>query len=410
MSSQLNDLLHRARKSPFYKERLAAVNTWAEVPLTTKADLQKNYPFGLLAMKQQELASYHESSGTEGKSVASYYTEKDWEDIVSRFLRSSIALSDEDRFFIKTPYSMVMTAHQAQRAANARGAMVIPADNRSLNMPYSRVVELLSQLEVTVSWSLPTEVLLWRIAAEANGISPESRFESLRAFWVAGETLGPEKRRAISQLWGGRPVIQDYGSTETGSLAGECALGHLHLWSDRVFFEVYDPTSQTLQTSGVGQLVVSPLYREAMPLVRYLIGDWVEIQHDACSCGSPLPTVRIFGRGAEALQIKNQTLTAYDIEEAVFGAGDALKVALWRAVWSEERLEISIYGLRRGDARLLEDFSQAVAAKLSVPVQAEFLDLQHFLEPRLLTAKSGFNKPKFVFKRGESHARGIQYA
>lgn len=410
MRSELKDVMARAKESSFYRQHLSGISDWERVPLTTKADLQRNYPFGLLAVKKQRLASYHESSGTEGRSVASFYTEKDWEDIISRFLRSSVELTEEDTFFIKTPYSMVMTAHQAQRAAASRGAMVIPADNRSLNMPYSRVVELLSQLGVTVSWSLPTEVLLWRIAAEANGISPDSRFESLRAFWVAGETLGPHKRQAISKLWGGTPVIQDYGSTETGSLAGECPMGSLHLWSDRVFFEVYDPSTGNFATSGVGQLVVTPLFREAMPLVRYLIGDWVEISLAGCACGSRLPTVRVYGRGTQTIEVGRQAVTAYDIEEAVFEAGANLKVTLWRAVWSEEALEIAIYGLGAGDRSLLKDFSRAISERLRVPVSAEFSDLKNFLEPGVLTAKSGFNKPKFVFKRGESFARGIQYA
>src|SRR5205823_2859473 len=101
------------------------------------------------------------------------FTEADWEDIVSRFLRSDVGLGEGDVVMVKTPYALVTTAHQMQRAARAAGATVVPADNRSRQMPYTRVVRLLRDLPVSVSWSLPTEVLIWAYVARQMGLSPE---------------------------------------------------------------------------------------------------------------------------------------------------------------------------------------------------------------------------------------------
>jgi phenylacetate-CoA ligase len=137
---------------------------------------------------------------------------------------------------VKTPYSMATTAHQMHVAARAAGAMVIPADNRTSMMPYRRVLRLLRDLQPTVTWSLPSEPLLWAAADRALATGTHERVPRLRALVVAGEPLSAAKRHRISELWGGARVIEDYGSTETTSLAGECSQGVLHAWADRFLF------------------------------------------------------------------------------------------------------------------------------------------------------------------------------
>ncbi len=405
MTRLLNEVVARAKKSPFYKGKLSS-GRFEDQPLTTKADLRAGYPFGFLAVERKRIATYHESSGTEGSPIASYFTERDWKDIASRFRRSAIGLKGDDTFLIKTPYAMVTTAHQAQTAARSVGATVVPADNRSFNMPYSRVVQLLSDVEVTVTWSLPTELLYWKIAADANGYDLTD-FTKLRAFWVAGEPMSPSKRQAMSALWGGKPIFEDYGSTETGSLAGECSAGRLHFWSDRIHAEVLDPRTQTLSLFGKGRLVVTPLLREAMPLLRYLLDDEVELSQAGCSCGSPYSLIKVLGRGSQAYVVEGKPLTPLEVEDAVYAAGFEFELVLWRAVATPNVLKVEYYALGEGD---LPSFELEVSRRLGVPVKARRRPLSEFLVPALLTEKLRFSKPKFLYRESEKPPRAVHYS
>jgi phenylacetate-coenzyme A ligase PaaK-like adenylate-forming protein len=260
--AQIGHTLEAAGRSPFYR-KLGLTEQLYDMPLTTKQDLRDAYPFGMLAVDRSELATYHESSGSTGAPTGSYYTESDWADLVERYARKHVGIEPSDTFLVRTPYALMITGHLAHAAARSRGATVVPADNRSLATPYSTVVRLLHDLDVTVTWSLAADTLLWAAAADLAGIHD---FPALRALFVGGDPLSPAKRDRIASIWG-VPVVEEYGATETGSLAGQCPAGRLHLWADRAIFEVL--AGGRLSPAGRGQLVVTPLYREAMPLLRY---------------------------------------------------------------------------------------------------------------------------------------------
>ncbi|GFJ86580.1 phenylacetate--CoA ligase family protein [Phytohabitans rumicis] len=198
-----------AARSPFYRARLRAGVPedragLLDVPLTTKRDLRDSYPFGLLAVPRARLATYHESSGTSGVPTASYYTADDWHDLAERYARKWVGITADDVFLVRTPYALMITGHLAHAAARRHGATVVPGDNRSLAMPYARVVRVLHDLGVTLTWSLPTETLLWAAAAKAAGYRADRDFPALRALFVGGEPLGTARKARIAELWGCR--------------------------------------------------------------------------------------------------------------------------------------------------------------------------------------------------------------
>ena len=215
---------------------------------------------------------------------------------------------------VRTPYALMMTGHMAHAGARRRGATVVPGDNRSVVMPYARVIRVLHDLGVTLTWSLPTETLIWAQAARAAGYEPARDFPALRALFVAGEPLSPARRRRIGEIWD-VPVLEEYGSTETGPLAGQCPADRLHLWADRAVFEVHDPRTGQTRPEGTGQLVVTMLGREAMPLLRYNLEDDVEVSYEACPCGWELPTVRVLGRSAFGHRVGRAVITQAGLEE-----------------------------------------------------------------------------------------------
>jgi phenylacetate-CoA ligase len=407
MNTELDQVLAWAERSPFYHGRVPA--DFEECPLTTKADLRAAYPFGMLAVPRERLATYHESSGTGGHPTPSYYTAEDWDDLIERYNRKWVGIVPSDTFLVRTPYALMVTGHLAQASARARGATVVPGDNRSLAMPYARVVRVLRDLGVTLTWSLPTETLIWAAAARAAGLDPARDFPSLRALFVAGEPMSAARRRRIGEIWGGVPVVEEYGSTETGTLAGACPQGRLHLWSDRIRFEVYDPHSGKLTPDGRGQLVVTPLYREAMPLLRYNIEDDVEVSSAPCECGSPLPTVRVLGRSAFGYRVGPATVTQARLEELVFSLPLGYGVLFWRARAGTDELRVQLDVAPEHRTAAVADLAAALHTEYGVPVRVDAVAPGELLPHSVLTGMGDVVKPRSLFGPEESWDAALLY-
>lgn len=411
---QLPQVFSWAARTPFYRERFdaAAVPSvaadLASLPLTTKQDLREQYPFGMLAVDRAELATYHESSGTAGQSTPSYYTDDDWVDLAERYARKWVGITAEDTFFVRTPYALMITGHLAQAAARSHGATVVPGDYRSLAMPYSRVIKALHDLQVTLTWSIPTEPLVWAAAARAAGLRPGADFPALRALFVGGEPLTQARRDRISELWG-VPVVEEYGSTETGSLAGECPHGRMHLWADRVLFEVFDPRTGRFSADGRGQLVVTPLFREAMPLLRYNLEDDVEVSYDPCPCGWHLPSIRVLGRAALGRPVGDRTVTQHELEQLVFSLPGDYGVLFWRARAEASLLRVEIEADEAHGEAAVRELTDAITRELAVPCAVTALPPGTLLPEEVLTRDCDVVKPRSLLGADEDWSQALHY-
>ncbi|WP_307868080.1 AMP-binding protein [Micromonospora sp. C95] len=411
---QLPQTVSWAANSPFYRSRLnpanlpTSISDLASLPLTTKQDLRDNYPWGMLAVPKERLATYHESSGTAGQPTPSYYTSEDWVDLAERFARKWIGFSESDIFLVRTPYALMLTGHLAHAAGRLRGATVVPGDNRSLAMPYARVVRVLHDLGVTLTWAVATEYLLWAAAAAAAGHRPGSDFPALRALFTGGEPLTDVRRQRISRIWG-VPVIEEYGSTETGSLAGECPDGRLHLWADRALFEVYDPKTGTVRSEGEGQLVVTPLFREAMPLLRYNLEDDVSVSYRDCACGWNLPTVRVFGRAAFGYRVGSTTVAQHQLEELVFALPDSYGVLFWRARVEPDRLRVEIEVSQEHREAARAELAASVRSVIGVDAEVVGLPPGSLVPAAVLTSMPDVVKPRSLFGPDEDWDKALLY-
>lgn len=410
---QLPQALEWASRSPFYRARLGlgatpgTMTDLARMPLTSKQDLRDSYPFGMLAVPKERLATYHESSGTTGQPTASYYTAEDWVDVAERFARKWTGIRPSDTLFVRVPYALVLSGHMAHAAGRLRGATVVPGDHLSAAMPYSKVIRVLHDLEVTLTWSLPGECLLLAEAAKATGYRPAEDFPALRALFVGGEPLSPARRNRISRLWG-VPVINDYGSTETGGLAGECPAGSLHLWADRAVFEVYDPSTGQLDRQGTGQLVVTTLYHEAMPLVRYNIEDTVEVSYAECDCDWHLPTIRVLGRTASGPHGR-ASVTPQRLEELVFGLPEEYEVLFWRARAEPAALQIQIEVPDRHRAAASAALDASVRRELGVACEIFTVSPGTIVPRAVLTSPGGLVKPRNLLGSGEDWSKAMVF-
>jgi phenylacetate-CoA ligase len=413
--ARLPEVLARAARSPFYRSRFgpgpapSSAEDFFDLELTEKGDLREQYPFGMLAVDRRELATYHESSGSSGRPTASYYTETDWVDLAQRYARKWIGISAEDTFLVRTPYAMMISGHLAHAAARSRGATVVPGDCRSSAMPMSRVVRVLHDLGVSLTWGNPTETLMWAAAARAAGYDPAVDFPALRALFVAAEPLTAIRRERISRIWGGVPVIEEYGATEAGTLAGMSPDGRLRLWADRVLFEVLDPVTGTLKPEGRGQLVVTPLYREAMPLLRYNLADDVEVSYDDTDDGWHLPSVRVLGRSAFQYPVGSRSVTQEQVETLIFGLPLEDQVMFWRGRAEPDRLhlEFEVPDERREHA--VGALADAARRDLGVPCTLSPCRPGSLVPHAALTGEVDVVKPRSLFGPGEDWNKAILY-
>jgi phenylacetate-CoA ligase len=401
---QLDTVFERVGKSPFYRERFGAalpsdLDQVQGFPLTSKEDLRASYPFGMLAAPRSAIATYHESSGSTGVPTPSYYTAAEWSDLAERFARKAVPMTEDDTLLVRIPYALVIAGHIAHQAGLATGATVIPGDCRSLAAPYSRIVRVLHDLGVTLSWSTPNETLVWAAGARVAGYDTRTDFPDLRAFYVGGEPLSPARRARITELWN-VPVVEEYGCTEVGSMAGTCPQGRMHFWADRVLPEVLDPETSTLSREGVGRLVLTPLFREAMPLLRYDLEDRVELRYDDCPCGWYLPTIKVLGRNVHGFSVGDQPVSQLRLEEAVFRLPADYGVLFWRAK-VDDGLAVQIEVDRAHRDAACAELAANVGELLGIDAKVSTVDTGTLVPAELLATKLDLMKPRKLFGAGE---------
>lgn len=401
----LNAALQHAVAAPFYAGRAGEAGLWdlADVPVTTKDDLRSTYPFGMLAVPKADLVTYHETSGTGGAPVPTptYYTAADWTEMVDRFLRNPVPMTREDTLLVRISYALVMAGHLGHQAGLAAGATVIAADARTLTSPYPSLVRVLRDAEVSLTWSTPFECLVWAETARLAGHRPDRDFPALRAFYTAGEPLGPARRARISELWGGVPVLDVYGSTEIGSVSGTCPAGTLHFWADRLLPEIYDPETGAFEREGTGRLVVTTLYQEGMPLLRYDLEDIVELRYRDCACGWKLPTLKVFGRIAHDYEIAGRQLSAAAVEEAVFELPAAHGVVFWRGQALADRLLVQIEVDSAHAAEATGELRAILAGTFGVPCEVDAVEPGTIVPRDVLLGHRRTVKPRRFFGQGE---------
>lgn len=414
---QLPSVLERAAGSPHYSRRSASSGVamtpenFGEIPLTTKEDLAASYPFDLLAVPMEELDCYFESSGTTGHPTPAYYTRTDWTDLAQRYSRKVCGIRAADVFLVRSPYALGMAAHLAARAGQLNGATVVPGDNRSSLVPYARIVRILQNLGVTLTWSNPTDCLLWAAATREAGLDPASDFPALRALFVGGEPLSPARRERIAAIWG-VPVIDEYGCSELGSLAGRCSQDRLHLWADRVKAEIFDPATGQITPDGTGELVLTPLYLEAMPLVRYNVRDWVRVAYEDCACGWNLPTIEIVGRSGQGYPIggDGRRVTQIEVEQVVFSLPLHLQVMFWRSRAEPGELQMEVEAPEELAEETRDALRDAVTTELGVPADISVVPPGSLVPKEVLADPVTSLKPRSLYGPGENWDNAILFA
>jgi phenylacetate-CoA ligase len=326
---RLQETLQRiARQVPFYQKRFAEVGVKPEeikslsdvrrLPFTTGADLRAIYPDGMLAVDPSEPIRLHTSSGTTGKPKAIFFSRKDVDNAAELIARSLVmtGITRKDVLQNMMSYGLFTGGLVMHYGAEKVGCLVIPAGPGTSE----RQLMLMQDFRTTAVHILPSYALYFASFLEQKGIDPRKDL-ALRKAFVGAEPHTEETRRRIEQAFG-CDVYNSYGLTEMNGpgVAFECEYkAGLHLWEDNYILEIINPaTGEPLPEGQTGELVLTTLNREAMPILRYRTRDITSIIPEPCQCGrTHRRLARITGRSDDMLIIRGVNIFPQQIERVL---------------------------------------------------------------------------------------------
>ncbi len=327
----LRALIRRAYDdSPFYRRRLASagispddiktVGDLSKIPFTVKGDFRDNYPLGMLAVERARISRLHASSGTTGNPTVVAYTVQDvqnWAELCARCLETSGATRD-DVVQVAYGYGLFTGGLGLHYGAERLGAKVIPASVGNTK----RQIKLMKDLGTTVVCCTPSYGLFLAESAKEEGIDPRSDL-NVRIGVFGAEAWSEVTRRWLEEAFVGS-AHDIYGMSELygPGVAIECAeKDGLHVWEDHFIVEIIDPaTGEVLQPGEKGEMVITTLTKEAMPLLRYRTRDMTILDTEPCGCGLSHSRIkRIVGRTDDMLKIRGICVFPSQIEEVLTG-------------------------------------------------------------------------------------------
>ena len=322
---RLQQTLARCIRIPFYKQRFAACGLRPEdirtlddvrkLPFTTKQDLRDNYPFGLSAVPLEEVVRLHSSSGTTGTPTVILHTQHDldeWANAVARCLYM-VGLRKGDIFQNSSGYGMFTGGLGFQYGAERLGMLTVPAAAGNTK----RQIKFITDFGTTALHAIPSYAGRLYEVMEEMGIDPR-RDTRLRTLIIGAEPHSDEQRRRIEQMLGVK-AYNSFGMSEMcgPGVAFECPEQNgLHIWEDYYIVEIVDPqTLEPVPDGEVGELVLTTINREAMPLLRYRTRDLTRILPGECPCGRHHKRLdRMKGRSDDMMILKGVNIFPIQIE------------------------------------------------------------------------------------------------
>ncbi len=384
----IRETLRRAKlRSPFYGKSLSEIDPdavrraedFSAVPLLSDHDLREN-GMRMLCVSQSDISRVVtlDTSGTTGPPKRLFFTEED-QALTRRFFREGMAsfIEPGDRVLILLPGSREGSVGEALfRALEGSGA--VPIAHGPVEGALSTLTKMKTE-RVTCLVGVPNQVLFLARVHEALG---HGGFPRPRRVLLSTDLASDALARELSRIWGSE-VTRYYGMTELGYGGGiECGYhGGYHLYEGDIYAEILDPdTGLAMKDGEWGEVVVTTLTREGMPMIRYRTGDISRIAAGPCPCGSPLRRLDgIPARREETFRLRNGGLLRLsDLDEALFGApglldfsaelerraeGDRLRLTLDMLGTNPER---SLCTIRLRECPVLRDAVEAGVLELVV--------------------------------------------
>lgn len=324
--NRLKNTVAAAEKSYYYgkifKEKeinthsIKSIADIQKIPFTTKDDLREHWPYGFLAVSKDELVRMHSSSGTTGRATVVFHTAGDiavWSNLLARCLYMA-GMRKSDVFQNMMTYGLFTGGLGFHYGAEKIGALVIPAGAGNSK----RQIQLMMDFDTTAVHVIPSYALhLSMVFAELN-LDPRKDTKVRMAF-VGAEPHTEKMRKKIEKIYGYK-AFNSYGLSEMNGpgVAFECPYQNgMHIWEDSFLVEIINPKTMQPVAEGVeGELVMTTLQREGMPLLRYRTKDLTRIIPAPCACGRTHRRIeRIKGRTDDMLIIKGVNIFPMQIEK-----------------------------------------------------------------------------------------------
>ncbi len=367
-------LPYRRKMEQFHvtPEDIKTLKDLERLPFTTKQDMRDHYPFGLFAVPKDQLVRIHASSGTTGKPTVVGYTKKDlelWTECVSRIAVMGNAGS-KDIAQICFGYGMFTGALGLHFGLENIGAAIVPSSTGNTE----KQIMFMKDFGTTLLVATPSYALRIAEVAQGMGINPAKDL-NVKIGLMGSELLTEAMRTEMHKLWGEDMLVtSNYGMSELmgPGVSGECEyLCGMHINEDFFIPEIIDPkTEEVLPPGEKGELVITCIYKEALPLIRYRTKDVTRLLYEPCKCGRT--TVRmenLDGRTDDMLKIRGVNVFPSQIEEVLLGIdeiGPHYEIIVKRKNHSDI-LEIRVELVKPVDAyKELEALEQKIKYKLRI--------------------------------------------
>jgi phenylacetate-CoA ligase len=321
---RLKETLGRVRNIRFYQKKfkdagvkpegIKSLEDITKLPFTKKQDLRDGYPFGFFAVPMRDVVRIHTTSGTTGKPTVVGYTRNDlaiWAELIARNM-TMIGLDENDVFQNIVNYGMFTGGLGFHYGAELIGMTVIPSGTGNTK----RQIEMIQDFGVTAIHCTPSYAMHLAEVAEESHV----HLDTLTTGIFGAEPWSDTMRKSLEDKL--RVTAYDsYGLSELfgPGVAFECKeRDGLHIWHDCYLVEIINPeTGERLGDGESGELVVTPLAKEAMPLIRYRTGDITAQLEDSCLCRRGKKIARIMGRSDDMLVIRGINVFPSQIEHVL---------------------------------------------------------------------------------------------
>lgn len=303
-------------------EHIRSLKDLSLLPFITKQDMRDNYPFGLLAVDREELNRIHASSGTTGKPTVVAYTKydlKNWTECVSRIACMGGATS-KDVAQICFGYGMFTGALGLHYGLENIGAAIIPSSTGNSE----KQLMFMRDFGTTLLVATPSYALRLAEVAESIGIDPKKDLK-VKIGLLGSELLTESMRAEMHKVWGEDMLVtSNYGMSELmgPGVSGECEyLCGMHINEDYFIPEIIDAkTGEVLPEGEKGELVITCIKKDALPLIRYRTKDITRLIYEPCKCGRTLCRMEnLLGRTDDMLKVRGVNVFPGQIEEVILG-------------------------------------------------------------------------------------------
>ena len=376
---RLKKTIESAKKSSHYgklfnelnitSENIHSLDDLRKIPFTTKDDLRNCYPFGMASIPLKDCVRVHSSSGTTGNPTVVLHSRKDLDEWANQVARCMfmVGLRDTDVFQNTSGYGMFTGGLGFQYGAEKLGALTVPAAAGNTK----RQIKFITDFGTTCLHIIPSYATRLAEVFYELGIDPRKETK-LKTICIGAEPHSEEQRKRIEQLLGVK-AYNCFGMSEMNGpgVAFECTEQNgLHIWEDYVIVEIIDPvTLEPVPDGTIGELVLTTINREAMPLFRYRTRDLTRIIPGTCPCGRTHKRLdRFKGRSDDMIILKGVNIFPIQIEKILMNfkelANNYLITIETVGNSDEMQVEVEISDLFTDDYSTLQKLSKNITHQL----------------------------------------------